>query len=296
MNEIKALENLTNGVLINFRTGFWTASARLDKKLLGKNIPKEIIRAMQDMFVDKTLIKDIMTVQRQAKYYVLNSSLPFPIDAVYFIPAEKVGEVNENLKEFNNEINNRVEILISNYDKLKRKFQKKYPEYYNAVSNKYPSKERLRDRFYMQWNFFQIGIPGKEMMEINPAEYKKQIERTKAMVKEMEEMTITLIGNEILLRIEKLQKQCETGEGLHGKTIGSIERLIKKWEELWKPHVDDKKIKTTINRLKREMKKITIERLKSNQEFRLEIGNKLSSMMKKIEKIPNVQTKRKIDI
>jgi hypothetical protein len=285
---------LNEGVLCSFQVGYWGASAKLDKNHLGPKVPKEIVRAMQDLFDDKLLIQDIMTVLRQAKYFVTSNSLPFPIDAVTFIPKHKITEINTGLLEYQAELDERVDRLLSKYNLLKRRFQRKYPEYYRP--EKYPDKNTLRARYYMRWNFFQIGVPEAAAAVIDPVEYQKEVDKFKGMVSEMEELTVNLIGNELLTRLDKLHKQCTTGEGLHGKTVNSINRLVDKWDDLWKGHVDDKKMKMIIARLRKEMKKVSIDRLKGNEDFRAEVGDKLGSMLKKLDKMPNVQLKRRLDI
>ena len=286
------LSNLSEGVLCSFQLGYWGASAKLDPKKLGKEVPKKIVRAMQDLLDDKLLIHDIYTVLRQAKYLVVNNSLPFPIDTVTFIPKHKVVEINDGLLALQKELDDRVQRLVDKYDTLRRRFKKKYPQYYQK--EKYPSKKQLRNRYYMRWSFFDIGVPDREATQLDPKQYKRETDKVRAMVKEMEEMTVTLVGNEVLKRIDKLQKQCETGEGLHGKTVSSINRLIEKWDDLWKGHVDDKKMKMIIMRLRKEMKKVSIDRLKNNDQFREEVGTKLGAMMKKLESLPDVELKRKI--
>jgi hypothetical protein len=285
---------LNEGVLCSFQVGYWGASAKLDKGNLGANVPKKIVRAMQDLFDDKLLIQDIMTVLRQAKYFVTSNSLPFPIDAVTFIPKHKITEINEGLQEYKAELKERVDRLVSKYDTLRNRFKRKYPDYYRP--EKYPDKKRLRARYYMRWNFFQIGVPEAAAAVIDPEEYKREVNKFKGMVSEMEDLTINLIGNELLTRLDKLHTQCTTGEGLHGKTVNSINRLVEKWDDLWRGHVDDKKMKMIITRLRKEMKKVSIDRLKGNEHFRAEVGDKLGAMLKKLDKMPNVQLKRRLDI
>ena len=74
------LARLNEGTLCSIQTGFWGASAKYDKNKLGKDVPKDIVRAMQDLLDDKVLMDDIRNIQWQAKYLVKNNSLPFPID------------------------------------------------------------------------------------------------------------------------------------------------------------------------------------------------------------------------
>ena len=51
-----------------------------------------------------------------------------------------------------------------------------------------------------------------------------------------------------------------------------------------------------VGRLRREMKKVSVDRLKNNDDFRQQVSSKVDAMIKKLEKLPNVELKRKIDI
>jgi hypothetical protein len=290
------IDKLNECVLINFQRGFWTASAKFDKNKLGKKVPKEIVRATQDLLHDKTLIDDILTVQNKAKYFVKNNSLPFPIDSVFRIPQDKILEVEETLNnEYMPMFYERVEILAEAITSLKAKFKKKYPNEYHPEL--YPSKKEIRQRFYIRWTPFYFGVPSKGLEVFDSKAYQMQVSKIKGMLDEMEEMTVTVIGNDLLKRIDNLHSKCQDdGDELHGKSVGSISRFIDKWDDLWRGEVDDKKLTMIVGRLRREMKKVSIDRLKNNDDFRNEISGKLEGIMAKLEKIPNVELKRKIDL
>lgn len=288
------LARLNEGVLCNFRIGFWGARAKYDTQKLGDDVPKEIVRAVKDLLTDKTLIDDIKNIQWQAKYLLKCNSLAFPIDGVFFIPKKKIVYVNERLEEMNKEHEARVNKLIASYSGLVRKFEKQYPDEYDE--NKYPSKKELRSKFYIDYKFFNIATPDSSAEVLDPDEYKRTIEKFRGMVEEMEEMSITVIGNELLQKIDKLHQQCETGENLHGKTVGAVNRFLDKWNDLWSGNVDSRQMKIIMSRLKKEMKKVEIDRLKSNEDFREEVAGKLGNIINRLESIPNVSLKRKIDI
>lgn len=288
------LERLNEGVLCNFRIGFWGARAKYDSNKLGREVPKEIVRAVQDLLHDKTLIDDIKNVQWRAKYILKCNSLPFPIDSVFWIPKSKVVLLNEELEELTEEHDERVNKLVRAYPGLIKKFEKKFPKDYKA--ERYPDKEVIRDKFYIDYKFFNIGMPDSSAEVLDPSEYKRVVSKFRGMVDEMEDMSINIIGNDLLKRIDKLQGQCESGEGLHGKTVGSVNRFLEKWEDLWAGNIDDRKMKIIMSRLKREMKKVSIDRLKGNEEFREEVAGKLGNIMKGLESMPNVALKRKLDM
>lgn len=286
-------EQLQEGVLCSLRVGRWDASIRMDKNKLGQKVPKKIVRAMQDLIDDRTLLADMATIRRMAKGLLQRNSIAFPIDSVYWIPKDKIVMLDEEFTKLKTENDKRFQKFIKQYGKLKRDFKKKYPDYYDE--KKYPSKAALKDKFYFRWQFFHFQIPTKETKLLSPKMYKREMEKLAGMVKQMEEMTINLIGNKLLERVQKLSAQCESGK-INAGTYNSVDRFLKRWDDLWKDHVDEKKLTMIMSRLKREMKKSSAERLKNNEDFRSKLNTQLESTMAKIKKIPNFELKRKLDI
>lgn len=280
------------GVLCQLKMGRWDARVKLPKHKLG-DVPKEIIRGVQDIIEDRTLLQDLATIRRTAKGLLQRTSLPFPIDGVFWVPKEKVPELDEAFKEFQAEKDTRLDNLLQNIAKMKRRFKRKYPDYYEEKY--YPGKNQLRKKFYFYWNFFQMSIPDKKAGILSPAMVKKETEKLRGMVKQMEEMTVNIIGNMLFERVNKLSKQC-AGEKINAGTVHSIERFIKRWDDLWREHVDQKQVKMIMSRLKKEMKSTTAERLKDNDDFREKMGEKMGSIMKKMKAVPDFKLKRKLDI
>lgn len=286
-------EQLQEGVLCQLKMGRWDASKRMDKSKLGDDIPKEIVRAMQDLIEDRTLLKDLATVRRSAKGLLQRNSLPFPIDGVFWVKKERINFLDGEFKAFQKMNDKRLEKLLKKYKDMKADFKKKYPDYYDPKN--YPTESRLRQKFYFYWNFFQINIPDKSTKILSPAVYKRETEKLRNMVNQMEEMTINLIGNMLDRRINKLASQCESGN-INAGTVNSIDRFIKRWDELWRDHVDERKMKMVMARLKKEMKNASAERLKNNEDFREKMGGKLENIMEKLHQIPDFELKRKLDI
>jgi len=296
-NELnERVERLNNHLLINFQRGFWTASAKLPKELLGQNVPQKIVRGSQDLLPDKTLVDDIRTIQNKAKYCLKNQSLPFPFDSVFRIKPEKFLEVEEELITHWLPLHDeRVDVLCDNMAELKKTFKKKYPKYYRPEL--YPDKKDLKSRFYIRWIPFQFAIPEKGMSSFDSKTYRTQLDRIKNTLDEMEEMTLTVIGNDLLKRLDNLHSKCTgKGETLHGKTVGSINRFIEKWDDLWRGEVDDKKLNMIVGRLRREMSKVSIDRLKDNAAFRKEVQGKVGKMIDRLQTLPNVELRRSIDL
>ena len=287
------LEQLQDGAFCQLKIGRWDASIRLPKDKLGSKIPKEIIRATQDMIEDRTLLKDLATIRRSAKGYLFRNSLPFEVDGIYWVRKDSIPEMDEKFAEFKAEYELRLDRLVRNYIKMKNDFRKKYPDYYNG--KKYPTAERLRKKFYFHWNFFHFAIPDKETKILSPKIYKKEQEKFKNMIARMEEMTITMIGNLLIKRAQKLSKQCDSGK-INGGTVASIEKFMKRWDTLWDDYVDEEKMRSIMKSLKKQVKGMSAERLKSNEDFRDKMGKTLEEAIGNIQNVPGFELKRNLDI
>jgi len=287
------LEQLNEGAFCQLKIGRWNASTKLDKSKLGKDVPKEIIRANQDLIDDRTLLKDLSTIKRSARGYLIRRSLSFNIDGVFWVRKEDIPKIDEKFFEFKKEYEVRLEKLIRNYVKMKNDFRRKYPEYY--IPDKYPRSNELRRKYYFDWNFFHFVIPDKKTNILSPGIYKRETEKLKNMVKEMEEMTINLVGNMLIKRAEKLAVQCESGN-INAATFNSIEEFMKRWDNLWGDFIDEEKMKSVFSSLKKNLKGMNADTLKDNDSFRGKMGKTLEDAVEQIKNISGFELKRKLDI
>lgn len=286
-------EKLQEGVFCQLKMGRWDARTRIPTSKLGRSIPVEIIRARQDTIEDRTLLKDLTTIRRSAKGVLKRNSLPFPIDGLFWIPKDKIPNIDDQFTRFKKQYEKRIDKLCNNIKKMEQEFKDKYPDYYNKKN--YPSQNSLRKKFYFHWNFLHFTVPSKKVKILSPELYRKEKEKFDQMISQMEEMTVNLIGNSLLNRINKLTSQCESGK-INNGTVNSIDRILKRWKSLWEGHIDEAKLKTIMNMLKKQMKGVSTERLKNNEDFRNKLGKKLNDISKKIKVIPDFKLKRRLDV
>ncbi len=285
-------EKLREGVLCQLNVGKWTANKRLPKNHLDESV-QEITRAVYDLVDDRTLLREIHSIQRSAKHFLWLNSLKVPIDNVFWIPRDKIIAVDEKFTELQRECRKRALKLKRSLKKLKSDFKKKYPDLYDEKF--YPDPSTIESRFYFRWRFFDLILPDKKSGLLSPKAYKREQKKFQGMVKEMESMAVNLIGNQLMERIEKLAKQCDGGT-INAGTVNSVENFIAKWDDLWKEHVDQKQMQTVIGQLRRQMKKTSADTLKDNETVREALGKRLNKMMGKIENIPDFKLKRKMDV
>ena len=289
---MKKVDLREDGVLCLLRIGVWQARHNLDVKRINKDAPREILRASQSLLTDRNVIKEFTSVAKEAKNFVMLNSVPHPIPGMTWIPKEDIVRIDKKLSEISERYSSLAMELSKGIDKEREKYKKKYPEYYDA--SRYPSEKEIMNKFYIRWQFFEVDLPGKLKLG-NAKIYQKEKEKADKIKNEIEEMTLNLFGNMIIARLNKLNSQCDSGKTNQG-TINAINKLLEKWEKLWSPHIEEQKFRMAMLRIKRDMKRISAEQLKTNDDLRSEIQKRTEGVINKIKNVPNFSLYRSLDI
>jgi len=293
VKETTTVNVFREGVLVHLKVGRWGARAKMKEEHLPDDFPREVARAVQDLIEDKTLLQDISSIRRECKRYLINRSLPFPVDGLFFVPKKFILDIDNFFENKKEEYNEKVNEFFSQYGRLKRDFRRRYPEIYR--DEKYPRESILRRKFYFHWSFRQFVVPDKEMEILSPDVYRKEMAKFKQDIEEMKNMTVAVIGNAFVKKINTLARQCNN-EKINAGTIKGINQLLEKFDTLWGDFVGQKQLKSTIEEVRRHMKTVSADRLRENEDFREKIGSQMEKIVGKLEKLPDVRLKRKLDV
>ena len=285
------------GLLLFFRADRWAAFSKMkNDSLVEDEDEKRIIRAVQSLITpeDRELLSDIKKDIGKCKKFIFRRTLPFPMESFTFVRKEQIVEINDFLLEQQKALGEKVEEFLEKYDKVKADFKKRYPKLYRA--DKYPTKERLRERFYIYWSFHRLEVPesGTDGL-VTPDIYKQEIERAKQTVDEMTKLATTTIANAFVRRIDSLREQAVNGE-INMRTVNSILKVMSRFDEIFKGFVNEKAISETIKEVKQYLVKEDPEAMREDSKWVEKLGKSMASVVKKLETLPDVKAKRRIKI
>lgn len=295
----------SDGVLILFRTRCWGATTRADDNVIQISedyLPKDkeaaakvrkMIRAQMDLLDDKTLLEQLNQIRSEAKRYIHRNSIPFPAPNMVFVPKNRIVDIDERLQRYQQEWEEVAEDLVEQLDSLKEKFKAKYPELYDEAS--YPSKASLRSRIYFNWSFRQFTVPDREMSVLSPEIYKREVAKFKQDIAEMKSMTLNVMANEFIQRIEALKKGCETGN-ITPQTVTAINGFLSRFDDVWDGFIEEKKIRKLVQEIKDYMDGTDAGMIRYDDNFRQIVANKAAQVAESLQKIDGVELKRAIDI
>lgn len=284
---------LNSGTLFSVKIYNWNAAVKIDPKQLSNDAPSEIIRAMQDLISDKTLIKQLRKIKNQVFYYIESRAMPFPLENIFFVPHMYLEEIDKYMEEQKAKYFNLVDELILNYGKLRNEFRIKYPKNYKIVEKRYPDAQKLKSKFRFEWNLYSITLPENNngFQTIDKKIIEKEKAKFKSLMQEMEQQTIELIRDRLIQRIEVLAEQCSNGT-INRATMNSITSVTEQWEEIWKDCLDQKSLGSAIKSVRLTLNKVgDVDQFKENEKLQGQVEKKLGKIIKRLE---NVNFKRKI--
>ena len=281
------------GMLINLKMGSWAARNKLSQEDL-KDLPKEIVRGVYDLLDDKEQLDEIISVQNKLRNKVKSQTVPFPIDGVYFVLGKDIEKVIDIVKEDQIIISNLAKEFGEGYIKKIENYAKKYPVFYERAKGKYPTKEEVIARFYVQYRMFQVNVPNKKLTFVSSELYKEEMRKFKNEVEEMKKEVINIIYTELLERVSTLYRQCDDGKPSQ-RTLNNLGELFEKVENLYSDFIDRQDITDMVGKIKKIVVGVDAKELRSDDKFKSDFGKKMKRVAGELKALPDMELKRSIE-
>lgn len=198
------------GTLVQLETHCWIGSKRLPKEIAKEIGHEGWIRANKNL-INRNKLKDLRAYIHEARQTIWLASLPFPIKGIFFLPIDKRKEVNEKLKEIKENFDAAAEVFSEQYEDHIADASDNLEELFDMAD--YP--QNIRNRFDIQWRFFEMTIPSGITDEVRAEESK----RFKAMMEQTKELGILALREGFAEIVNHLN------ETLSGKLDGEKRRV-----------------------------------------------------------------------
>ena len=282
------------GMLINLKTGAYAGRKKLSADQL-KDLPKEIVRGVHDLFEHafKEKLEGIMNFDGATRAYVKTFSVPFPIDGVYFLAFEKIDNIIEFLDRRKEQRLEMVEDVLNRYEDAITAFAVKYPDYYKRAKDKYPSKSRLAERFYFDYQFLKISAPDKSPL-ISAEQYKREMQKFGETISEMKKEVVGTIYQTMIELTERLKRQSKDGK-MNQRTFNNLGKFLEQINDVYADFLDRDDLKAALDKVKKETLGITADGLRDNDAQRKKFNKAISALTEEIKTLPDIELKRSID-
>lgn len=294
MNTINENNIFEKGMLISLNLGNYAGRKKLSDDQL-ENLPKEIVRGVHDLFEKafKEKLDAITKHDAETRGNLKMQSVPFPIDGIYFLSYDRIEKMIAYLDERKQSRWVLVEEVLANYEAAKDSFANKYPAYYAKAQYKYPTKARLAQRFYFEYQFLKISAPDKNPL-ISPEQYKREMEKFKQTINEMKQEVVGIIYQSLSDLTNRLKRQSKDGK-MNQRTFNNLHKFLDQIDGVYGEFIDRKDLQDTLKKVKAEIKGMSADMLRDNDAQRKKFNKAMTALTNEIQALPDVETKRAID-
>jgi len=280
------------GTLLQFETHSWQARKNLPKKiasLLTPKAEKEWVRATKSL-IDRSYLQDINSTISEARAFVWEASLPFPIKGIHFIPNDRVNLIKDILEGYISKLKKDVNEFSKQYKKYIKEAESELGIYKYFDPSDYPTD--IRSKFNISYRFFDLTIPS----HINDDMRKEELGKFKKLMGETREMGILALRegfSEIVTHLTDTLTGKLDGEKkrLSPKAIGKIDDFFTSFQS--KNIFHDTELESIIEKAKTIMEDITPEDLRTDIDLTKVVHKQLGEVKTELDK--SIETfKRKV--
>lgn len=185
----------TQGTLIDYSTHLWRARIRLKPEDLGIDPTDDVQRALSfgcHRLAPASAFADINAVVNGYTSDIMEHSLNFPLlQGVRYVPDSEITELQRKLDKRSFEFGIAVDAFLAQYDNMmaemlpiiEKALQEaaKTPDAASAamsrVVTEYPSRDKVTQKFGLEWNFFTIAIPDSKEAAVSAKNSIPQVQK-----------------------------------------------------------------------------------------------------------------------
>ena len=275
-----------DGKLMMVHVRFWGARVETESKDFGIEKVASAFKLGHKMLIPEEVIGKFRSIENKARRTVEENSFPFPIGNANFVPLKKFTKVLETLKACSTEYDTLTQDLVDNYEVYKAQMIPVYREaaedaylrqspstevfsiegkeadretfvqaYIDRIKAFCPSVEKIKERFSMSWDIFEIALPelhqgdgnkiALDQMEFEEAQ-KQMREKVSGWVNDV----VGALRSETLELCKRITTNITEGKVIKGRTLNSLRSFIEKFNDM--NFVGDKTIEAQLTALKKD--------------------------------------------
>jgi hypothetical protein len=267
------------GCLVAVTASRWGGPRKVPQELLRKKgLTSKRIKGYKDL-VDPETLKPIGSPVNRANSILKSYALPFPIRGCHFVPKSLITQVDEILKDCQEEFDNAVDEFGEEYQGYVQEAEEELEELFDR--RQYP--ENITDYFSFTWKFFILDLPSGELGILSPSQYEKEKEKLRHTIVEARDMAVSALREQLMAIVKStVSKLKDKGAKRFHKT------LVSNFQEFFNTFSDrnifgDTKLEELVESCKEIMDGVEITDIKDNEQMKVEIAEELGEVEDALE-------------
>ena len=284
---------LKKGMICKLTVGWWRARITMPKEFYAENTPTQILEASQILVLENCKFKTrCNSCRRQAVQIFQTYGIKTSAFHAYWIEHKYIRIVNIKLKRIQKEFFLARDFFLKNYKESKKQYRNKYPQFYRRTM--YPSKQKLKTKFFFHWQFIDYRISPASKKIIPKYIYNEEIKKIEKFTDTIDILLINKFMNENFIRLLKISSCLKLG-WRHKKKVKQFNSHFNFWKKTRYAYIGNKKMRLIIKELTsvlhelKFLKKINKTNRTIIEKQKLLISKKIKSITAKIKGIPGVK-------
>lgn len=274
------------GCLVQLQISRWGATCQIGKDKLAKmgSSPEWLIGAKK--LVDPDSLKPLINVAQNARMYLKQVSLPFPIPGMLFVPKEMIAEVDQLLSEFKTEYHDEVKGFLKEYPSLRVAAAAHLADLFSDLD--YPAE--VAAKFSFGWRFVILDVPNGQAGVLTPEIYRREKEKFIQTMEEARELAVQALREEFSSLVEHISDRMAVGPDGKPKVFkkATVDNFYDFFETFKQRNIfRDKQLSALVTKAKSLLGGEEAEDIRSDDDLKVKIRSGMAELKKALEPIVN---------
>lgn len=278
------------GCLCNLDVGIWGARVKIPKEKIKVEADKTFWSAAMRLVDPKTL-KAIEAIRNDARSFLINNSLPFPIRGIAFVPKDKASAIEDKLYKMQERFNSEVTKFCADYKVFREEAKSHLGDLYDATA--YPP--NIDKKFSFGWQFFSIGM-GDGTKVLSPEVYEREKLKFEQQMSDFTENAVATLRLRFLEMLDHIVNRLAGGnvKVFRDSLLETPKKFIEDFQAL--NICDDKALAAMVTKVGALLDGVNPEMLRDDVAFRTSVANQVAQVEVELAKVIKETPSRMLDI
>lgn len=275
------------GCIVYLTFSIWGGRVKLPKGAIRTDADAEFINATKYL-VDRNCLKPIEQIRNEARGFIYNKTLPFPIPGLLFISRDMIPAVDKELERLKTKFMSEISNFTANYQTFIEGARKKLNNLFNPLD--YP--QDIWKCFSFKWDFINLSAPDKTQI-LSAEIYEREQAKFEQTMLEFRQTAVNTLREKFAEMVDHIVERL-SGEKkvFKNSLVGNIREFLDDFNAL--NIANDTELADMVEKCRSILQGADAESIRSNDQFRLHIATNMQTVQANLDTMMVDRPKRLI--
>lgn len=266
------------GCIVYLSFSIWGGRVKLPKGAIHADADPAFINATKYL-VDRDCLRPIEKIRNEARSFIYNKTLPFPIPGLLFISRDMIPDVDRELERLKTKFMLEVSNFTANYNIFIDKAREKLNGLFNPLD--YP--QDIWKCFAFKWDFINLSAPDKAQI-LSTEIYEREQAKFEQTMLEFRQTAVNTLRTKFAEMVDHIVERLSGERKIFKDTlIGNVKEFLDDFNKL--NITDDTELSAQVERCKKILDGVNVDAIRDNETFRHNIANNMATVQSELNKM-----------